>query len=211
MKKRNVVTRIILVGAVFFISASAAPHVQPDFSQQSAEDLYQAALLKKEAEGDLSGAIKMFQDIIKKFADNRAIAAKSQLQIGLCFEKQGLGEAEKAFQKVVEDYPEQAEAVRLAREKLAVGAAKGDVEVAAADVALTRRAEDQPPAVGSDQRVELGSGAVDRRPEVFRLGPAVAREFSHLLRSQRLCSSEIDGTTDFIPIHVYSRYSFSTC
>lgn len=89
-------------------------------AQRSAEDLYQAALLKKEAEGDLAGAIRIFRDVVAKHRDRRDIAAKAQLQIGLCQQKLGNDEAEKAFRTVIDDYPEQGEAVREAREKLAV-------------------------------------------------------------------------------------------
>jgi len=51
---------------------------------------------------------------------NRAIAAKAELQIGLCYEKLGLKQARDAFQRVVEKYPEQTDAVATAREKLSV-------------------------------------------------------------------------------------------
>src|SRR4030042_5271286 len=106
------------VAVAFLVSALAAGNAPARLSQQSAEDLYQSALLKKEAEGDLNGAIKVFQDILAKFPDKRDIAAKAQLQIGLCYEKLGLKAAAKAFQKVISDFPEQQEAVKQAREKL---------------------------------------------------------------------------------------------
>ncbi len=97
---------------IFLVLAQSA------LSQQSAEDLYEAALLKKEAQGDLAGAIELFQKIIKTFPENRDIAAKAQLQIGLCYEKLGLDEAIKAFQKVIDNYPDQSAAVETAKEKL---------------------------------------------------------------------------------------------
>jgi hypothetical protein len=42
------------------------------------------------------------------------------LRIGYCYEKLGLQEANKAFQKVIDKYPGQDEAVKEAREKLAI-------------------------------------------------------------------------------------------
>lgn len=93
---------------------------QAALSQQSAEGLYEAALLKKEAQGDLNGAIELFQKIIKTFPEKRDIAAKAQLQVGLCYEKLGLKEAQKAFEKVVANYPEQTEAVKIAQNKLSL-------------------------------------------------------------------------------------------
>jgi len=47
-------------------------------------------------------------------------AAKAQLHIGLCYEKLGLKEALKAYQNVIDKYPEQTEAVRTAQEKLSL-------------------------------------------------------------------------------------------
>jgi len=120
MNRKRAVILIAGVAAAFLVSVFAANNASPRLSQQSAEDLYQAALMKAEAEGDLNGAIKLFQDLIVKFPDKRYVAAKAQLQIGLGYEKLGLKEAEKAFQKVISDFPEQQETVRLAREKLSL-------------------------------------------------------------------------------------------
>src|SRR4030042_3965135 len=118
MNRKRIFMGVVGLAVAFLVSALAAGNASLRHSQQSAEDLYQAALLKKEAEGDLNGAIKIFQDILTRFPGKRDIAAKSQLQIGLCYEKLGLKEAEKAFQKVISDFPEQQEAVKQAREKL---------------------------------------------------------------------------------------------
>ncbi len=87
-------------------------------SQQTAGQLFEKALYMEEAQGDLQKAIDLYQEILKQFPENREIAAKAQLHIGLCYEKLGLKEAEKSYQKVVDNYPEQTEAVRIAKEKL---------------------------------------------------------------------------------------------
>jgi Tol biopolymer transport system component len=88
--------------------------------QESAEELYEAAIFKKEAEGDLGGAIQRFLKIITAFPDNRKMGAKAQLQIGMCYEKTGMKQALKAYQKVAESYPEQTEEIKLATEKIAI-------------------------------------------------------------------------------------------
>src|SRR4030065_43449 len=88
--------------------------------QQSAEQLYKSGLYEEEVGGDLQKAIGIYQDLLKRFPDSRGIAAKAQLHIGLCHEKLGAKEAEKAFQKVIDNYPEQSEAVREARDKLSL-------------------------------------------------------------------------------------------
>jgi Tol biopolymer transport system component len=90
----------------------------PSFSRQTAGELFEKALYMEEGQGDLQKAIGLFQDLLKRFPDNRDIAANAQLHIGLCYEKLGLQEAERAFQKVIDNYPEQANAVETARKKI---------------------------------------------------------------------------------------------
>jgi len=92
--------------------------LQEALPQESAEQLYEAALFKKEAEGDLEGAIQLFRKIIAEYPENRKLGARAQLQIGMCYEKFGLKEAFNAYKKVVDSYPEQTEEVKKAREKL---------------------------------------------------------------------------------------------
>jgi len=103
----------IAVGFVFiFIGVSSG------YAQQSAEQLYQSGLYKEEIEGDLDAAIKIYETIINEYPENRPVAAKTYLHIGLCYEKLGLEEAQKAYRKVVEGYPEQKQEVAMAIENL---------------------------------------------------------------------------------------------
>jgi Tol biopolymer transport system component len=103
-----------------FVTAMVLVSFQLAFTQESAEEFYQAALFKKNVDGDLEGAIKILRRIVNEFPENRKISAKAQLQIGKCCEKLGLEEASRAYQKVIENYPEQGEEVREAREKLSL-------------------------------------------------------------------------------------------
>jgi len=83
--------------------------------------LFEKAKYTMETKGDLKGAIELFKEIINKYPKEREHAAKSQYYIGLCFEKLGQTrseQAQEAFQKVVDNYPEQKETVYMAREKL---------------------------------------------------------------------------------------------
>ena len=111
MKSKAIVCAALAL-VVAFVLAGA--------SQQSAEQLYKAGLYEEEVGGNLQKAIEIYQDILKRFPDNRAIAAMAQLHIGLCYDKLGTSEAEKAFQKVIDNYPEQSEAVAEAKGKLAL-------------------------------------------------------------------------------------------
>ena len=86
---------------------------------QNGYDLFQKALAKERGEGNLEEAISLYKKVVKEASD-KSLAAKAQLRIGYCFEKLGLKEAQKAFQKVVDNYPGQEETVKEAREKLAI-------------------------------------------------------------------------------------------
>ena len=88
-------------------------------AQQTAGEIFQEALYIEEAEGDLEKAIQLYQKILEQFPEEREVAVKAQLHIGLCYEKLGLKEAREAFEKVIENFPDQEEEVKIARQKLA--------------------------------------------------------------------------------------------
>ncbi|MCX6559375.1 MAG: tetratricopeptide repeat protein [Candidatus Aminicenantes bacterium] len=91
---------------------------------QSADVLLGAALHQEEVEGNIEAAIKSYQKLLAEFPGSRLPAAQAQLHLGICYEKLGLKQAQEAFQKVVENYPEQSEAVKVARTRLALIAGK---------------------------------------------------------------------------------------
>jgi Tol biopolymer transport system component len=85
--------------------------------QETSSDLFQQALAKEKGEGNLEEAIVLFQKVVDR-GEDEALAAQAQLHIGMCYEKLGLGKAREAYQKVLDRFPNQAESVRAAREKL---------------------------------------------------------------------------------------------
>ncbi len=111
MKPKFVVS--VMIAAILALALSGA-------GRQSADQLYKSGLYEEEVGGDLQKAIGIYQDLLKRFPDSRGIAAMAQLHIGLCHQKLGTKEAEKAFQKVIDNYPEQSEAVREAKAKLSL-------------------------------------------------------------------------------------------
>lgn len=111
---------LISVCGIFWMVISLGMILGAD-TQQSAEELYEAAVFKKDADGDYEGAIKIFNEIVERFPNNREMAAKAQLCIGLCYEKLGeksIKQAQDAFRKVIDNYPLQSEEVKVAKEKL---------------------------------------------------------------------------------------------
>ncbi len=89
---------------------------------QSGEDLFQKALRLERNEGKLMEAIELYNKVVAE-EGNKDIAAQAQLRIGLCYEKLGqktIKQAKEAFQKVVDNFPGQTEAVKVAKEKLSI-------------------------------------------------------------------------------------------
>jgi len=109
MKKKTVF--IVVFSLICLIISSG-------YGQQTAEKMYQAGLYEEDVKGDLNKAIEIYESILKTFSENRSVAAKAQLHIAFCYEKLGLNEAQKAYQKVVDNYPGQREEFRIAKEKL---------------------------------------------------------------------------------------------
>ena len=109
MKKREILI-ITLTSALIM----AGSHT---FAQK-AEELLPKAIQLEEVKGELEKAIGMYQTIVDNFPDNRPVAAKAFYHMGVCYEKLGLKEAQKAYGKVVNNYPDQKNLVALAKERL---------------------------------------------------------------------------------------------
>ncbi|MHC4595122.1 MAG: tetratricopeptide repeat protein [Planctomycetota bacterium] len=86
---------------------------------QSGYNLFQKGLIQERVKGDLDEAIKVYERIIVKFPKNRPLVAKALLHIGLCYEKLGKQEAQKAYQRLIKEYTDQPEPVAQARARLA--------------------------------------------------------------------------------------------
>jgi Tol biopolymer transport system component len=99
--------------------ASTLVLTQVAYAQQTAEELYQAALYEEEVQGNLENAIEVYQRILEEYTDSRTVGAKAQLHIGLCYEKLGLQEAQQAYRQVIDDFPEHTDEVDVARNRLA--------------------------------------------------------------------------------------------
>ncbi|MDZ7264422.1 MAG: tetratricopeptide repeat protein, partial [candidate division KSB1 bacterium] len=96
---------------IIFITASA-------ILAQSPSLLFQQALLKENGEGDLKGAVALYEKIVGDVAAERGLRAKAQLHIGMCWEKMGKQEAIVAYQRVLEDYKDQQIIAQEARDRL---------------------------------------------------------------------------------------------
>ena len=90
--------------------------ISPTQEVQSANEMLGAALHLEEVEGSLDTAIDMYKQFLVKYGDNESLAATAQLHIGMCYEKLGQREARIAYQTVIDKYPQQLEAVKVAKE-----------------------------------------------------------------------------------------------
>ncbi|MDH3456487.1 MAG: tetratricopeptide repeat protein [Gemmatimonadota bacterium] len=86
---------------------------------QTGHDLFQQALVKERADGDLRGAIQIYERIAEEFTTDRALTAKALVQMGQCYEKLGSTEAERAYRRVVREFADQDDLVVRARTRLA--------------------------------------------------------------------------------------------
>jgi Tol biopolymer transport system component len=90
---------------------------------QTGHDLFQQALVKERADGDLRGAIAIYERIAREFPQDHALAARSLLQMGRCHEKLGSQDAQRVYRRLVQEYPDQTEMAQEARARLAALAA----------------------------------------------------------------------------------------
>jgi tetratricopeptide (TPR) repeat protein len=84
-------------------------------SAQSGNDLFQQALRKERVEGDLKAAIALYQRILKEHAADRALSAKTLVQLGQAYEKMGNVEARSSYQRVIREYADQSAQAAVAR------------------------------------------------------------------------------------------------
>ena len=81
------------------------------------ELLLREALHKQQVDGDLPGAIKLYQQIVATRNGNRTLISRALLELAGCYEKLGQ-QAETVYQQIVRDYADQP-AASQARAKLA--------------------------------------------------------------------------------------------
>lgn len=80
--------------------------------------LLSEAIYQEEVNGELDEAIRIYQAIAIEYSDERKIAAEALLRLGLCYEKLGQKKAQQAYQRLIDEYPEQTDKVSTARKRL---------------------------------------------------------------------------------------------
>jgi len=108
---KPILTSVILVA--FLLAGSISTVIA-----QTPEQLYQKGLGKEEGEGALQDAINLYNQVADNSNASVSLQAKALLHIGMCYEKLGMKEATKAYQRLVNNFPEQKNEVAIARERL---------------------------------------------------------------------------------------------
>jgi tetratricopeptide (TPR) repeat protein len=106
-------TAVALVAVVLVAVTLSAVGAQ----QSSPQVLFEKALALEEVQGKPAEAIAVYEKVVSESGD-KALAARAQLHIGLCYERMGLEKAREAFEKVVKNFPGQTATVAVAQEKL---------------------------------------------------------------------------------------------
>jgi len=97
-------------------------------AEQSLRQVFERARLLEEKNQNLSEAIQLYTQVVSQAKDQRALAARAQLQIGLLHERLGhKAEAQRAFQAVLSDFADQTDVVRQAQARLPYGKRDGAV------------------------------------------------------------------------------------
>ncbi len=86
---------------------------------ESPEVQLRAAMHKELVEGDLPGAIELYQKVAANRDAPRVVVARALLQMGLCYERLGNALAHSAYRRLVDGYPEQLREVQVAKWRLA--------------------------------------------------------------------------------------------
>ncbi|NNE71532.1 MAG: tetratricopeptide repeat protein, partial [Rhodothermales bacterium] len=85
---------------------------------QSASDLFQQAVVMERTQGDLLGAIALYERVVDA-SNDRTLTADALVRIGQNYERLGRDGALDAYQRVVSDFGDLAEPVGIARARLA--------------------------------------------------------------------------------------------
>jgi Tol biopolymer transport system component len=112
-------TRILIITILMLLTCSVSAQ------ESRASVALTAAIYEEEVTGNLDKAVELYLDILKKYPDDRPVAAKTLYHLGLVNEKMGKQKASDYFKRLVNSYPDQTEMVVMAKTKLAALDNKG--------------------------------------------------------------------------------------
>lgn len=87
-------------------------------AQIRADVALRAAMEQETVKGDLKGAIAAYQKIVDGYPDNRAVQAQALVRMADCYQKLGDAQAKQHYERVIREFTDQPDAVRIAKAKL---------------------------------------------------------------------------------------------
>jgi len=105
---------VLIVATMVATHSMAAPA-----AQASPSELLEKGIYNEETKGDLDSAIAIYQQLVAEANINQSLAAQAQFRLGQCYLKKNRStEATAAFEKLINDFPNEKELVAQAREYL---------------------------------------------------------------------------------------------
>jgi Tol biopolymer transport system component len=110
MRTRLTMLMVAVLAAVSVVVADDA---------RSAQMSLEAGRKKEVVDGDLKGAIALYQRAVDQAGPSRQVAAQALLALGIAYQKTGTGDARTVFAQIVKDFGDQKEIAAAARVRLA--------------------------------------------------------------------------------------------
>ena len=117
MTLRKRVLRLTIAATIVAAAALLA-------AQSKADVTMRAATEQETVKGDLAGAIRLYEQVVKEAGPDRALAARALLRMARCYERLGNDQARSTYERLVREYADQKEAAE-ARARLATGDVTG--------------------------------------------------------------------------------------
>src|ERR1700716_2122349 len=117
MKSKNYLSTLASAAksTLLILSITSLLGAERKASAASPSELLQKGIYSEETKGDLDSAMQLYQQVVSEAKGAQAVAAQAQYHLGLCYyKKKNYAEANKAFENLVKDYPDQKELIALA-------------------------------------------------------------------------------------------------
>src|ERR1041385_7882763 len=105
-------TNLVVSGLVVLVSVGALRAAEAETHTP-----FERGLLEEEANHQLDAAIRNYQEAVACLVTNRQMLATAVFRMGECYRKQGkLNEARIQYRRILRDFPEQTELIRLSQQ-----------------------------------------------------------------------------------------------
>lgn len=117
---------LLVVLTILALGMSVAIRAQTVSTSPS--ELLEKGIYAQDTKGDIDSAIAIYQQLVAEQDINHSLAAQAQFRLAQCYQKQNrTSDATAAFQKLIQDYPNETDLVTQARAYLPSGLTFGPV------------------------------------------------------------------------------------